>query len=101
MDNYAVKLTDRAMRDLDSIYAYIANSLLEPETADRLVGAIEDGILSLAQMPYRCPERTVGVYANQGYRQLLIRNYTVIYRIIESEKTVIVVTVCYSRREVI
>lgn len=99
MDNYAVKLTERALRDLDGIYAYISDVLFEPETADRLVSAIEDGILSLEQLPYRCPERNTGAYANQGYRQLLIRNYTVIYRIVEAEKTVIVLTVRYSRRE--
>ena len=100
MDNYAVKLTERALHDLDSIYAYIANTLLEPETASHLVDTLEDGILSLERLPYRYPERKVGVYANRGYRQLLIQNYTVIYRVIESEKTVVIVTVCYSRREI-
>lgn len=88
------------MHDLDSIYAYIANTLLEPETASHLVDTLEDGILSLERLPYRYPERKVGVYANRGYRQLLIQNYTVIYRVIESEKTVVIVTVCYSRREI-
>ena len=35
-------------------------------------------------------------YADCGYRQLLIENYTVIYRIDEAQKQVIVVTVRYS-----
>ena len=96
MDKYSVKLMSRAQRDLDGIYAYIARSLMEPGTALALVERIEKAILSLDQMPYRCPTRQRGVYANRGYRQLLVENYTVIYRIDEAKKHVIIVTVRYS-----
>ena len=96
MDNYSVKLTSRALRDLDGIYGYIAGTLKEPETALKLVDRIEEAILSLDHMPYRCPERKRGAYANQGYRQLFIESYTAIYRIDEANKMVLVVTVRYS-----
>ena len=33
MDKYTVKLYARAYQDLEEIYSYIANSLLEPDTA--------------------------------------------------------------------
>lgn len=69
MDEYAVKLTPRALRDLDGIYAYIADTLLESGTAEALVDRLEEGILSLEKMPYRCPERRRGAYANKGYRR--------------------------------
>ena len=96
---YTVKLFPRALRDLDSIYGYIAHTLREPAVAEKLIGDIEKGILSLEQLPYRCSERTVGAYAHRGYRQLLIRNYTVIYRIDEANKEVLVVTIRYSRSQ--
>lgn len=96
MDKYSVKLTSRALRDLDGIYRYIAQTLLEKETALKLVDRIEEAIYSLETMPMRCPERRTGAYANQGYRQLFVKNYTVIFRVDEPEKTVIVVTVRYS-----
>ncbi len=99
MDNYSVKLMSRALRDLDKIYDYIAHTLVESGTALKLVERIENAIFSLETMPYRCPERRRGAYANRGYRQLLVENYTVIYRIQESEKQVIVVTVRYSSSE--
>lgn len=99
MDNYSVKLMSRALRDLDKIYDYISHTLVEPGTALKLVERIENAIFSLETMPYRCPERRRGAYANRGYRQLLVENYTVIYRIQESEKQVIVVTVRYSSSE--
>ena len=57
MDKYSVKLMSRALRDLDGIYDYIVHTLLEPGTVLNLVGRIEDAILSLETMPYRCPER--------------------------------------------
>lgn len=95
-DKYSVKLMSRALRDLDGIYAYIAKTLMEPGTALKLIETIENEILTLDSMPYRCPERQTGAYANKGYRQLFIKNYTAIYRVDEKSKTVIVVTVRYS-----
>lgn len=84
MDEYAVKLTPHALRDLDGIYAYIADTLLESGTAEALVDRLEESILSLEKMPYRCPERRRGAYANKGYRNLFIENYTAVYRVDEA-----------------
>lgn len=95
-DKYQVKLMGRALRDLEDIYAYVARRLLEPGIALKLVETIENQILSLETMPYRCPERQTGMYAKKGYRQLFVKNYTVIYRVDEPNKTVLIVTVRYS-----
>ncbi|MBD5102077.1 MAG: type II toxin-antitoxin system RelE/ParE family toxin [Subdoligranulum sp.] len=96
MDKYTVKIMNRALRDLDQIYAYIAKTLVEPENALGVVNELEQGIYSLETMPKRCPERRIGAYANKGYRQMIIKNYTVVYRIDEKEKNVIIVTVRYA-----
>ena len=95
-DRYKVRLTSRALRDLDGIYEYVSKTLLEPETAINLVEEIEREILSLECFPNRCPLRRTGVYADKGYRQLLVKNYTVIFRVEESEKTVVIVTLRYA-----
>lgn len=97
MGEYQVVLLSKARRDLEGIYAYLANTLREPGTAERLLNDLEAGILSLEDMPYRCSERKLGAYANRGYRQLFIKSYTLIYRIEEEEKQVVVVTVRYSK----
>ncbi|MBD5472160.1 MAG: type II toxin-antitoxin system RelE/ParE family toxin [Lachnospiraceae bacterium] len=96
MDKYNVSLTSRALRDLDDIYVYIAQTLLVPETALSLVDKIEKEILSLEEMPYRFPARKTGAYANKSYRQLFVGNYTVIYRVDEKHRQVIIVTIRYS-----
>ena len=99
MNKYSVKILPQAVRDLNGIYAYIANTLLEKQTALALIDRIEAGILELETFPYRCPERTTGIYAHQGYRQLLVDNYTAVYRVDESKKQVIIVTIRYSKSQ--
>ena len=46
MDKYSVKLMSRALRVLDGIYDYIAETFLEPRTALSLVGRIDEQICS-------------------------------------------------------
>ena len=99
MVKYQVKITPQAFRDIDMIYDYIARHLLEPGTANNLVDEIEAGIFSLEEMPNRGAPRRIGNYANKGYRQLFIKNYTIVYRVDDTEKQVIIVTVKYSGRD--
>ena len=94
-----MRLVPRALQDLENIYHYIAQELVEPRTALQLVNKLEESILSLETFPHRCPERQIGAYAHRGYRQLLVKNYTVIFRIDEAHKQVLVVTVRYARRQ--
>jgi len=96
LEVYHVTMLDRAYCDLDNIFDYISKTLMEPGFAFNIVDEIESAILSLDIMPHRCPERKIGTYANKGYRQLLIGNYTAIFRIDEEKKLVIVVTIRYS-----
>jgi len=47
-------------------------------------------------MPHRCPERKIGAYIGQGYRQFFVGNNTALFRINEEGKLVLVVTIRYS-----
>lgn len=96
MDSYIVKLYTRAYRDLDGIYTYIAKNLLEPGTVLHMVDELEKEIFSLEQLPERGAIRRVGVYANGNYRQLFVKNYVIIYRVLKEKKEVHIVTVQYT-----
>lgn len=96
MDKYTVKLYARANRDLDGIYTYIAENLLEPGVALNMVGKLENAIFSLEQLPERGAIRRVGAYANGDYRQLFVKNYVIIYRVLKEKKEVHIVTVRYT-----
>lgn len=80
---------------MDGIYTYIAVNLLEPETALNMIDELEKAIFSLEQLPERGAIRCVGVYANGDYRQLFVKNYVIIYRVLKEEKEVHIVTVRY------
>ena len=97
LDKYEVRLMNQALQDLDEIYGYIARNLQEPGVAAELLDALESEILSLEYLPYRRSERRTGSFANSGYRQLMVKNYIVVYRIDEAHKQVLIVTVRYAR----
>ncbi len=96
MEKYSVKLMQRASRDLDDIYDHIVDDFKDIGTAEKMADALEAAILSLDELPYRGAVRRVGAFANRGYRQLFVKNYTIVYRIDEKRKTVVVVTIRYT-----
>lgn len=98
MDKYTVILYKRAIRDIESIYAYISTEKLSPENARNLADRIKKAILGLDSMPQSHQDRIVGRFAGKGYKQLLIDNYVAIYKIDETKKIVWVVTVQYQGR---
>lgn len=93
MDKYEVMLYPKAFRDIDDIYAYIAFEKLSPENAKGQTDRICDAIRTLEQMPEAHQDRLVGRYAGKGYKQLIIDNYLVIYKMDNISKKVFVVTV--------
>lgn len=95
MDKYKVKINPRAIRNIDHIYEYIAHQKLAPENARGQAERLRTSILKLDTFPQSHQERNEGRYARKGYRQLLVDNYIVIFRIDEKSKTVYVITVQY------
>lgn len=98
MNKYRIKINPKAIRELDSIYEYITTEKLAPESAKRQVDRIKKAILNLDTFPQSHQERNEGRYAGKGYRQLLIDNYIVIFRIDETSKIVYIVTIQYHKR---
>jgi addiction module RelE/StbE family toxin len=86
----------KANRDLDEIYRYIKDEIKVIETAKQMVDLLQEAILGLDEMPYRGAIKKTGTFANKGYRQIFLKNFTILYRIDEDNKVVIVVTVRYT-----
>lgn len=98
MDKYKIKLHARAFKDIDDIFSYIALEIQSLEYARGQTDRIWKALKTLNTFPQSHQERNDGKYAGKGYRQLLIDNYIVIFKIDEAEKIVSVVTVQYQRR---
>ena len=96
---YDVKISHAALSDMEQIHSYIADRLLEPDTAMGQYNRIAEAIQSLNILPERCalvesePERT------QGLRQMLVDNYSVFY--IVGEDAVSVARVLYSASDLV
>ena len=94
MKQYDVKISHAALSDMGQIYSYIADRLLEPDTAMGQYNRIAEAIQSLNILPERCalvesePERT------QGLRQMLVDNYSVFYIVGEDTVSVARVVQC-------
>ncbi len=56
INNYEIIFTDTAKEELEEIYEYISENLLEVGPANRLMDKIEQSILRLEQNPYSCIE---------------------------------------------
>lgn len=93
-------ISPRAKRELEEIYKYIALEKQAPENAKGQTDRIKNAILGLAIFPQSHQDRLVGAYVGKGYKQLLIDNYTAIYKIDEMKKIVTVVTIQYQGRNV-
>ena len=52
INNYEIVFTDTAKEELEEIYEYISEHLLEVGIANRLMDKIEQSILRLEQNPY-------------------------------------------------
>ena len=93
-------LYPKAFRDIDDICAYSAYEKMAPENAKGQTDRIWEAIKTLEILPASHQERNVGKYAGKEYKQLVVDNYIVIFRISENDKKVYVVTVQYQGRNI-
>jgi plasmid stabilization system protein ParE len=89
MKQYAVKITDRGLADMNAIFDYIAVQLQVPETAYRQYERIASAIESLRSLPERYPLLDVEPEHDLGMRRLLVDHYSVIYAVRDDAVTVL------------
>lgn len=88
-NSYEIILTDTAKEELEEIYEYISENLLEISVANRLMDKIEQSLFLLEQNPYACVEVHIKPHKDK-YRKLVIDNYIVLYEVDEKYKQVVV-----------
>lgn len=60
LDKYRIRITPRAIHELDNIYEYIANEKSAPENAKGQVDRIKKAVLSLDTFPQSHQEHSEG-----------------------------------------
>lgn len=52
--------------------------------------------MRLDETPYRGSVRRAGAFSNRGYRQVFVKNFTIVYRVDQVRKMVVIVTARYT-----
>ncbi|MCQ2011365.1 type II toxin-antitoxin system RelE/ParE family toxin [Sporolactobacillus sp. STSJ-5] len=99
MNLWKIVYTEHAERDLDSIYKYIALSLLNPEIAKEQTQRIMHAASKLNEMPFRFSLYDKEPWHSKGLRVLPVDKYLVFYLTVEPLKTVVIIRIMYSGRD--
>ena len=97
---WKVNYTNDAERDLQDIYDYIADVLLDLVTAIKQTERIMNTVDSLENMPLRHRLYDKEPWRAKGLRVLSVDNYLVFYLPDESYNTVSVIRIMYGGRDV-
>jgi toxin ParE1/3/4 len=95
-DTYRVRITPRALSDLESIFHRIETD--SPQNAGKMIRALVDAIDGLDMMPYRFNVPRTGPVRGRQVRSMPVRPYLVRYRIDEKRRAVFILRVRHGAR---
>jgi plasmid stabilization system protein ParE len=98
--SYKLIVSRDAHEDLAGIAGYIADELGNRETAANFLDEVEDRYERVINNPHiysLCNDARLEM--RMGYRKIVIKNYLILYRIDEENKTVYIVRVVYGGRD--
>jgi len=100
-NEYTVIIQSRAERDIEEAFDYIYDKA--PDAALKWYLGLKSNVESLANMPNRCPVAPESNKLGCELRQLIhgkrIGRYRIVFRIIESNRVVDIVTVRHGARK--
>jgi addiction module RelE/StbE family toxin len=94
-DMYLVRITPRALADLEQIFEYIRRD--SPQNATVMIAKLIDAIDGLNILPHRFDVPRVGMVGGRQVRSMPVRPYLVRYRIDETRRAVYVLRVAMAR----
>ena len=97
---WRISYAQSAYLDLQNIYDYIADTLLEPKTAEHQTARIMDAIDSLDNMPMRHALWDDEPWRSKGLRFMPVDNYLVFYFPDPTQNIVTIIRVMYERRNI-
>ena len=100
MNSWEIIITPEAAEDIRSIYAYIANTLLSPNVARKIVGRILETIHSLDIMPMRYALYEKEPWHSRGLRKAGAGNYIIFYLPNEAANEVAILHVVYGGQNI-
>ncbi len=93
MDNYEIVMTPRAHFELEEAFVSILELSASIDIAENYVDSIKNAVDKLSSFPKRGRIRERGEFAGKGYREIYIKEYTVIYCINEEKFQIQIVAI--------
>ena len=98
--NWRINYTEDAEQDLQSIFDYVTNILLEPVTAKNQTDRIINAVDTLDHLPLRFRLWEKEPWRSKGLRVLPVDNYLVFYLPNEPQKSIDIIRIMYGRRDI-
>jgi len=100
MEIYQINYSDEALQDLRGIFEYISEELKAPEIAAAQVKRIRIRIRTLDTFPERYKSVDWEPWTKQEMHQMLVDNFVVFYIVEKESKSVQIVRIFYSKRNI-
>ncbi len=98
MREYPVRISEKALADMNGIYEYIAVNLQSPENAMGQYNRIADAALELGFFPEKFRLVDFEPEHSQGLRRMLVDKYSIFY--VFKEEFVTIARVLYSASDI-
>ena len=96
---YKLIITGPAEQDLAEIAKYISKDLSSPKAAINFIDEVDNCYENISLNPLMYPLSENERLNKKGYRKALIKNYIMLYRVEEKEKTVNIMRFIYGGRD--
>lgn len=98
---YSIIIEKYAQKDLESIYNYISNNLVNKDAAIKLLNKIIDKFDTVALFPKSAPLINNEYVKNKNIRKLLVDNYIAFYEVDDIYKEIIIIRIMYGMQNYI
>ena len=98
--NWNIQYTPDAERELDGIFTYIHDILMEPSVAKKQLARIRDSAISLDYFPLRHRLCEHEPWRSRGVRVLPVDNYLIFYHPDESTHIVTILRIIHGARDI-
>ena len=88
-NKYTLNIFPLAQNDFESIFCYIANTLMNRTAANDLINDFHDALDRVCEFPESCPLLQNEFVKDPYLRKLIVNNYIIFYKISNHEIQVI------------
>lgn len=96
---YKLNISELAHHDLDRIVSYIKVNLASPIAATNFLDQVEKCYDYLKDNPYMYAKCQNNRLEKEGYRKIPIKNYLLVYKVVEEDRTVNILRYFYGTQD--